>query len=498
MTAHPSSPSAARPPDVFLVVTDTARRDVLSGGDRAASGQPDLDSLRSECWVHPKAIAAAPWTAPSHASLFTGRPLWEHHLHLRGERRLPPGISTLAESLAAYGYRTACFAANDYIGPGTGLQRGFQDWCAGGKQDWLLRGFHGPPTRGSETGWRAQLHRTAHPARLIYYGLHEPVFTYASRWPTLPGKLGDLLAPHDEGLAGRRVSGWIDDELGRWLSTVPAETPVFVFLNYMESHEPYLGLQENGETTDPEAPHAPATRQDNRGWASGSWVPTEAQLASLRRLYGMTFPALNRRVRDLVGLLRASGRWDRSLFVLTSDHGQALGDDGVLLHGLRTAEPLVRVPLWVRPPPGVAVPIPKDDWVSLASVRGAVEEIVHAVAEGRPTRPAPSSDEPVITIADGVGGLIRPFMSKTRLELLDRLTITAYRGPQKLSLDVASGRCTLVDFDRDPAAVHPTEVTPSGEAEELHRILQYIAGRTFEGSVDPGAKVDSRLESWGY
>ncbi len=504
MSQGPSGGTTGRPPDVFLVVTDTTRRDVLSGGARPAGGQADLDALRADCWVHPKAISAAPWTAPSHASLFTGRPLWEHHLHLRGERRLPSGISTLAESLAQFGYRTACFAANDYIGPVTGLQRGFQEWCSGGKQDWLLRGFHGPPTRGSDLQWRAQLRRTAHPARLIYYGLHEPVWTYASRWPTLPGKFGELLAPHDQGLEGRSVAGWIDDELSRWLATVPPETPVFVFLNYMESHEPYLGLKENGEAADSRRGGLAPTRQDARGWASGAWVPSEGQLSNLRRLYLSHVPraepedpgprggsperravgpvALRAHERPRPSPGRRRGTPPRAADRRAAGTGPAVGPA----------------------PPGVTVPLPKNDWVSLASVRGALEEIVHAVAEGRSTAVVEGGDdagslrEPVVTIADGVGGLIRPFMSKARLELLDRLTITAYKGPHKLSLDVASGRCTLTDFDRDPSAEHPREVTPSGELEELHRVLRYAAGRTFEGSIDPGAKVDSRLESWGY
>ncbi len=491
-----SSGPSVRRPDVFLVVTDTTRRDVFSGGAQAAPGQGFLDELREQCWVHPKAIATAPWTAPSHASLFTGGQLWDHHLHLRRERSLPPDQTTLAQSLAALGYRTACFAANDYIGPGTGLIRGFQDWCSGGKQDWLLRGFHGPPTRGSELGWRAQLRRTAHPSRLIYYGLHEPVWTYASRWPALPGKLGELIAPHAEGLEGRTVAGWIDGELRRWLATIPPEQPVFVFLNYMESHEPYLGLRANGEVADAPGP----TRQDARGWASGAWVPTEAQLESLHRLYRLTFPALNRRLRDLVGYLRQVGRWQNSLFVLTSDHGQALGEDGVLLHGLRTAEPLVRVPLWIRPPPRTRIPLASDAWTSLASVRSVIETMVRAAGDDQPesSRAVAAAEDPVVTIADGVGGLIRPVMSAERLAQLDRISVSGYQGPRKLTLDVASGRCTLVDFDKDPEALHPIEVVPSGDLQALHNLLQYAAAHTFPASTDPGARIDSRLASWGY
>ncbi len=188
------------------------------------------------------------------------------------------------------------------------------------------------------------------------------------------------------------------------------------------------------------------------------------------------------------------------MFVLTSDHGQALGEDGVLLHGLRTAEPLVRVPLWIRPLPRTRIPLASDAWTSLASVRSMIETMVRAAGDDRPesSRAVAAAEDPVVTIADGVGGLIRPVMSAERLAQLDRISVSGYQGPRKLTLDVASGRCTLVDFDKDPEALHPVEVVPSGDLQALHNLLQYAAAQTFPASTDPGARIDSRLASWGY
>ncbi len=488
-----------RPPDVVVVVLDTARLDVLSGGLAAAPGQTFLDELRAQCWVHPRTIAPAPWTAPSHASLFTGLPPWEHRLHLKGLPKLAPGSTTLADSLRAIGYRTASFTTNNFVGPLTGLHQGFEDWWVGGKQDWLLRGFRGPPTEASTRRSGSNL------ARIATFGLQEPVWSWIARWPRPVDKIAPLLNGRKRGPAGMRVAPWIEGELRRWLASIPAERPAFAFVNFMEPHEPYFGiLPTPGDGPGRAGPWTGAVRQDSSNWAIGSWSPTDEELASMRRAYDETFRTLDDRLRDLVQLLRAAGRWENSLFVLTSDHGQAFGEAGVLFHGLRTAESLLRVPLWIRPPHGVDVPLPLEDWISLAVLRPAIEAMVAQVSgdvRGDP-RAAPGGNgrvaAPVVAIADGLGGIVRSRVPARRLAELDRLEVCGYLGSRKLTMDVATEHCSRVDLDSDPKGEHPQEVVPSGELDEVFQALRSAARLAFPDASGAGATVDSRLASWGY
>ena len=102
-----------------------------------------------------QAFATAPWTLPSHTSLFTGR--WPHELTADWTVPLDGDYPTLAEYLAAHGYDTAGFVANlDYCGRETGLARGFAHY-----EDYpieLLGGLH-------------PLHRPRQPARPAHAGL---------------------------------------------------------------------------------------------------------------------------------------------------------------------------------------------------------------------------------------------------------------------------------------------------------------------------------------
>ena len=114
----------ANSPNVLLIVLDTVRADHLSlyGYERPTT--PNLEQLGKRGIRFDKARATAPWTLPSHASMFTGR--WPHEL---GEKWMTPlrgNFPTLAEYLGDRGYATAGFVANvGYCSQETGLARGF-------------------------------------------------------------------------------------------------------------------------------------------------------------------------------------------------------------------------------------------------------------------------------------------------------------------------------------------------------------------------------------
>ncbi|HVS08466.1 MAG TPA: sulfatase [Planctomycetota bacterium] len=128
---------ATRPPNVVLVTIDTLRADHLGCYGYARPTSPRLDALAAGADRYTRCQATSAWTVPSHASLFTGRFPSQHGAHNiatpRGEeqrfRALASGTRTLAEALAAEGYRTAGFAANTaYLAPHLGFGRGFETY----------------------------------------------------------------------------------------------------------------------------------------------------------------------------------------------------------------------------------------------------------------------------------------------------------------------------------------------------------------------------------
>jgi hypothetical protein len=127
-------------PTVLFVVLDMVRADRLSLCGYGRPTSPSLERLRDlgaawTCGAH----APGSWTLPSHASFFTGLPVYAHGVHyLPGDdalsmggipvyaRPLGPEPGTLAEAMAAAGYATAMVSGNPLLGEASGLTRGFE------------------------------------------------------------------------------------------------------------------------------------------------------------------------------------------------------------------------------------------------------------------------------------------------------------------------------------------------------------------------------------
>jgi arylsulfatase A-like enzyme len=137
----PEPPERAGRPDVLLAVLDTVRADHTSTYGYPRDTTPRLAALAELGVVYEDVTAPAPWTWPSHASLFTGESPWVHGAHLvppsdatRNARAhfgmsvgsLRSDLPTLAERFAANGYRTVALVVNQWLHPELGLLRGFE------------------------------------------------------------------------------------------------------------------------------------------------------------------------------------------------------------------------------------------------------------------------------------------------------------------------------------------------------------------------------------
>ncbi|MEM1451444.1 MAG: sulfatase [Planctomycetota bacterium] len=118
-------PDAARRPNVVLVVVDTLRRDHLSAYDYERDTSPALRALAEESVRYDAAVAQAPWTTPSIASLLTSR--YPRALGIRGEKTaLSDGEVMLAEALQGAGYDTAAVISHSFLGSGWNFDQGFE------------------------------------------------------------------------------------------------------------------------------------------------------------------------------------------------------------------------------------------------------------------------------------------------------------------------------------------------------------------------------------
>ena len=134
------------PPQIVLVVCDTLRADHLTvyGYERPTS--PVLERLAAEATVYTRFQASAPWTLPSHASMFTGLEPAEHGARTlsaeelielqeqgwQGQNNAAPLAArhtTLAEHFREKGWATAAIVANTaYLDPRFGVAQGFEHY----------------------------------------------------------------------------------------------------------------------------------------------------------------------------------------------------------------------------------------------------------------------------------------------------------------------------------------------------------------------------------
>lgn len=113
-------------PSVILISIDTLRADRLGCYGCPAPTSPVIDRFREQSVLFEWAIAQAPSTLPSHATMLTSL-LPEHHGAFFSRRTpLSPSLPTLATELKAAGYRTAAFTGGGQIAPEFGLDRGFE------------------------------------------------------------------------------------------------------------------------------------------------------------------------------------------------------------------------------------------------------------------------------------------------------------------------------------------------------------------------------------
>ncbi|MCA9752036.1 MAG: tetratricopeptide repeat protein [Gemmatimonadetes bacterium] len=104
---------------------DTTRRDRVGCYGAGPNRTPTIDGLADSGWIVEDAIASAPVTLPSHATLLTGLYPPRHGARDNGLYALDPEVPTLPETLQRAGYSTAAFVGAFVLDARFGLDRGF-------------------------------------------------------------------------------------------------------------------------------------------------------------------------------------------------------------------------------------------------------------------------------------------------------------------------------------------------------------------------------------
>jgi arylsulfatase A-like enzyme len=321
-------------PNILLIILDTVRAPSLSLFGHTRPTSPQLVRFAEGAVVFDFAISPSSWTLPSHATLFTGRP--PNELSADWLSALDDADSTLAEVLGARGYVTAGFSANSaYANANTGLARGFDRF-----EDF-------PATAGEAA-------RTAMMSRRV---LQIAGFAHWLR----------------DGYTGRKSAADIGGAFVHWLDGVPADRPFFAFLNYMDAHDPYIAAPPFDTMFGPVLPYPDLDRgRDATPDVVAAWTDGyDRAIAYIDHELGLLFDEIDRR-----------GTLDNTIVVVTSDHGEHLGEHGFMRHGNTLHRPVLHVPLIVRYPDAAPTGRRIEEPVALRDVPSTLLEL--AGIEGTP------------------------------------------------------------------------------------------------------------------
>lgn len=295
-------------PNVLLLVLDTVRSLSVSADGYQRPTTPSLERAAGMGVRFARAWAPSAWTLSSHASMFTG--FFPHQLTHGLSTPLDDAKPTLAEVLRDHGYATGGFVGNiHYVGREFGLDRGF---------------VHYDEYRFS-------------PGELF---LNSALGRYLAQ----RGDFRKLIGFYD--IFGRKPARRLNASLLDWIPTVGSR-PWFAFVNYYDAHEPYEPPAEWDRKFASDTPRKLyLTDQSIRGARRVfKQEMTPAEIRREREAYEASIAWLDAEIGNLLSSLDARGELDRTLVIITSDHGEQFGEHGLFVHGNSLYRQLVWVPL---------------------------------------------------------------------------------------------------------------------------------------------------------
>jgi arylsulfatase A-like enzyme len=433
-------PAAPGAPNVLVIVVDTLRADHVSSYGYARPTTPNLDRLAAQGVRFDNAISPCSWSLPSHVSLLTGLYQFEHGV---GSVQPEPwlgwggkgmgGFPALGEALERRGYRTGAFSANrTYFSRDLGFGRGFvhfEDYFQS-PSDAFVRTLYGREFA------RIYLKRTEH--SLVKRILRRLGFiSLLDQDAEGSGSYGGAFGVRKRAdVVNQEVTQWIDHD----------RRPFFAFLNYFDVHDPYGG---------PSAYPKP------------SW-PQQTDVDA----YDSGIKYVDDYIGRLMEELGRRGLANNTLVIITSDHGEALGQHHLRTHGKALYREQIHVPLVVWYPGHIPAGIAVTEPVSNAAIPSTIMDILGAQKTfSPPSLSALWQTGGVLNWPDPLSELAHNAISDKEDKAARALVATSSTGAMK-SLVIKQWQLIthetmgdqLYDWTLDPAESNNMAPTPQGPA----------------------------------
>lgn len=303
-------------PNIIWITLDSVRYDHTSLSGYHRDTTPTLERIAESssgrsfeaCFSH------AIWTLPSSTSILTGTYPTRHNV-MTGESQLGDSPKTVAELLSEVGYRTACLSRNSYLSTATNLVRGFDQF------EWL---------NARRLPFSAGLRTTLKYVANLRH--HSAGFSLDSAKHSTPFVMNDIAK--------------------RWIRSLEREEPFFFYLHYNEPHSPFYppipyldrytsDLEMSGREA---ASFALEVHNNLESKIANGCDFTREQWAALNAMYDAEIAYTDACIGRLIDYIEARDLGETAV-VITADHGELLGEHGLLGHTEVLDDALIHVPL---------------------------------------------------------------------------------------------------------------------------------------------------------
>ena len=328
-------------PNVVLILCDTlgAKHMSLYGYHRKTT--PHLQRMTEEdsFTVYARCFSPAPWTVPSHASLFTGLYPSEHKCD-GGNFFLNEELNLLPDIIKGMGYRTFGISSNSLVSSFFGYGKGFDKFY----EMWNL--FNEEETEAFILRELSGIDKSRKPAVLLNH------FRKGGHRAAISRVLFNMLY--------RRFRSVLKDSTCSTVKTMnlaekilkeqsDSGNPFFLFVNLMQTHDKYNPPKQYRNIFVKDNPYFDRRHRREDEYFHYTVRPYEDEfLRYLEGLYDQEILFLDSMIYRFVQSLKASGSFDNTVIIITSDHGEMFGEHNHIHHLFTTYNELIHIPLIVR------------------------------------------------------------------------------------------------------------------------------------------------------
>lgn len=484
--------------NVLWICTDQQRWDTVSFLGHAGARTPGIDRLAASGTAFDRAYCQSPICTPSRASFLSGKYPIAHGVQRNGNVGCPDDLLLVSRLFRDAGYRTGLIGKLHL----SRAQRVAEQRPADDGYDEFYWSHHPDPDWPEGHDYNDWLTGRGVDAKAIY----DPGRTIG------PGVAAE---DHQTTWAGERAAGFIRRHVGR---------PWFLSINLFDPHPPFdppashlarfdraempgpifaetdLAHQErlfevdsqarvavDPRRGDPDSPlhEPPGVRPEG---ANHDTPPETYDGKLVRACYHAMIALIDEMVEDLVGVLEETGQRDDTLVLFMSDHGELLGDHGLIYKGARFYEGLVRVPMIFSWPGTVREGVVSEALVELVDIPQTLLEAA-GLPEGEGmqgkslwpllTGAVPADAHKPYVLCEYFDALGMPDARHTRASMY-------FDGRWKLSVYHSHGTGELYDLREDPSEFRDLWEEP--EARELRCQLTMRAFDAFMRVSEAGPR----------